>query len=162
MSNLFEQAFVFSMCSFVLMFFCQNKACTHQNSTMSATRHPWQGPGTSASWTVQCWRDTCNHHKIPGPCQEWQCGSLLQNITFLFFSTKGTVACATAGAIHWKDKRMSSLLEQTFGFSMYPFVLLFFCLKTNTPTKNCTVPVTRHPWPGPGTLSSCAIQCRPG
>ena len=35
-------------------------------------------------------------------------------------------------------------------------------LRIHAPTKNYTRPAIRHPWQGPGTLSSCAIRCRPG
>lgn len=39
---------------------------------------------------------------------------------------------ASADAKHRKDKQMSSSLEQAVDFSMFPFVLMFFCLKSPT------------------------------
>ena len=33
-------------------------------------------------------------------------------------------------------------------------------LRIHAPTKNYTRPTIRHPWQGPGTSSSCAVQCR--
>ena len=40
----------------------------------------------------------------------------------------------------------------------YSFYVIY--LRTYVSTNNSTMPAIRHPWQGPGTLSSCAVQCR--
>ena len=48
-------------------------------------------------------------------------------------------------------------VEATVTASNYNSYVLY--LRTYTPTKNSTMSATRHPWQGPGTSSSCAVQC---
>ena len=72
--------------------------------------------------------------------------------TFVLFIKRRAVLYASVDAKHRNDKRMSNLLEHAFVFSMYSFVLMFFCLN-KVHIHDCTMLATRHPWLGPGISS---------
>ena len=50
--------------------------------------------------------------------------------------------------------------ETTVTTSTYSSYMLRF--HPYVSTNNSTMPAIRHPWPRPGTLSSCALHCRLG
>ena len=66
--------------------------------------------------------------------------------TFVLFIKRRAVLYASVDAKHRKDKRMSNLLEHAFVFSMYSFVLMFFCLNKVYPRETALCP--RHVIPG--------------
>ena len=65
---------------------------------------------------------------------------------FVLFIKRIAVLYASVDAKHRKDKRMSNLLEHAFVFSMYSFVLMFFCLNKVYPRETAQCP--RHVIPG--------------
>ena len=78
--------------------------------------------------------------------------------TFVLFIKRRAVLYASADAKHRKEKRMSNLLEHAFVFSMYSFVLMFFCLNKVYPRK--TAQRLRHVIPGQDQgphLNNCTL-----
>ena len=136
------------MYSFVLLFFCLNKVYPRETAQCPRRVIPGQDQGSYLHELHNASEDTCklqsqDSWSLPGITTR---KPTAKYYTFVLFIKRRAVLYASVDAKHRKEKRMSNLLEHAFVFSMYSFVLLFFCLNKVYPRETAQCP--RHVIPG--------------